>query len=162
MIVVSILVSKPNEERLPIIFNVDGVVGAAPAANKPDDVVLVKSFLRMMSDVPLNTNKDLVAACKAIEINTSSDQALIAAIKAFQEDVKKFKNNPGVVVDGRVSPAKESFRYQVGIPWTIVQLNGQMKSASRFGPVWPAIHLSKLCNATLSPIAKKTIFGIDI
>ena len=158
----SMLVSKPNEERLPIIFNVDGVVGAAPAANKPDDVVLVKSFLRMLSDFPLNTSAAVVAACKAIVINTSSDSALIAAIKAFQDDVKKFKKDPGVVVDGRVSPAKESFRYQLGIPWTIVQLNGQVKSAARFGPVWPAIHLSTNCNATLSPIAKKTIFGIDV
>ena len=83
-------------------------------------MVLVKSFLRMMSDFPLNTSAAVVAACKAIVINTSSDAALIAAIKAFQEDVEKFKNDPGVVVDGRVSPAKESFRYQVGIPWTIV------------------------------------------
>src|SRR5262245_60318874 len=105
---VHVLVAKPDEERLPVIFNVDAVVGAAPASNNPDDVVLVKAFLKMMADVPLNTGSELVTACQAIVVNGSSDSALITAIKAFQNEVKTRTGNASVIVDGRISPAKES------------------------------------------------------
>jgi hypothetical protein len=37
-------------DLLPAIFNVDGVVGASPAVNSPDDVTLVKAFSRKRGD----------------------------------------------------------------------------------------------------------------
>jgi hypothetical protein len=159
---VHVLVAKPDEERLPVIFNVDAVVGATPAANNPDDVVLVKAFLKMMADVPLDTGSELVTACQAIVVNGSSDSALVTAIRAFQNEVKRRTGNATVIVDGRVSPAKESYRYAAGTPWSIVQLNVQMKAVARFGPVWPCVHLASNCPAALAPVAKKAIFGVDV
>jgi hypothetical protein len=158
---VHILVSKPNEDRLPLIYNVDGVVGASPAVNRPDDVILVKGFLKMIGDVPLTTaSEELTSTCKALIVSATPDPDMITAIRLFQENVRTAKNNPGVVVDGRVSPAQSNYRYDTNIPWTIVQLNLMMKAASRFGPVWPAIHLAPNCNPALAEVAKKTIFGV--
>ena len=103
---VHVLVAKPHESRLPVIYNVDAVVGAAPAANLPDDVVLVKAFFKKIGDTPLNFPSEVVDACKAIVINTTSDAALVTAIRAFQNDVKTKKGSASMVVDGRVSRSR--------------------------------------------------------
>jgi hypothetical protein len=156
-----ILACRPYFDVIPVIYNVEGVVGAMPAVNKPDDVALVKAFLRKMGDVPgTRISATTAAACKAIQVNSTADEALITAIRAYQTDLKK--KDPHIVVDGRVSPANESFMYHAtGSPWTIVQLNGDMKSKTRFGSVWPCVHLAKDCDPTLRVIAKKAIFGSD-
>jgi hypothetical protein len=138
------------------------VVGALPASNSPDDVVLVKAFLKKIGDVPLDFSPEVAAACKAITVNTTSDATLVAAIKAFQNDVKTKKGNSAVVVDGRVSPANASYRYAPNVPWIIVQLNLMMKSPSRVGPVWPCVHLDSTCDASLASVAKNAIFGVDV
>ena len=39
-----------REPRLPAFFNVDGVVGAGPATNSPEDVLLVQFFMRFALD----------------------------------------------------------------------------------------------------------------
>ncbi len=158
---VQMLAAKPFQPTVPVIYNVEGPVGAAPATNHPDDVVLVKSFLKMLSDAPTpRIDPPLQAACKAIVISTNPDAALIAAIKAFQTNLKK--KDPNIIVDGRVSPAKENYSYtSKGTPWSIVQLNFDMKAPERFGPVWPCVHLAKNCHPMLLPIAKKAIFGAD-
>src|SRR5262245_46820608 len=116
----------------------------------------------MREELPHSSWSERVTAVKVIVVNGTSDAALITAIKSFQNEVKTKTGNASVVVDGRVSPAKESYRYAAGTPWSIVQLSVQMKAAARFGPVWPCVHLASNCPAALAPVAKKAIVGVDV
>jgi hypothetical protein len=50
------------------------------------------------------------------------DAATIAGIKAFQVGMKR--KVPTTVVDGRVSPARNSTTYGGGAVWTIAAMNG--------------------------------------
>jgi hypothetical protein len=155
---VQILVSRPCQPRLPVVFNVDGVVGAAPAANQPDDVILVKAFLRRLGDFPgPRLSPDTVAALQAVQVNATADAALVAAITPYQTNLKKAR--PNLVVDGRVSPAKEYYTYDGGAAWSIVQLNYDMKGDSGLNPVWPCLHLASACHPTLQPLVKKALYG---
>jgi hypothetical protein len=115
----------------------------------------------MLADAPTpRIDPATLAACKAIVVSPSPDPTLVAAIRAYQTSLNK--KDKHIVVDGRVSPAKESYCYTgAGTPWSIVQLNYDMKAPERFGLVWPCVHLSKQCNSQLLPIAKKAIYGTD-
>lgn len=158
---VQMLASKPRQDKLPVIFNVDGVVGAAPAANLANDVILVKAFLRKIGDNPSpGLDAATIKALKAVQVNSNADAALITAIKAYQKSHQK--NNPATIVDGRVSPAKEGYLYSANTSWTIVQLNFNMKFKTRFGAVWPCVHLASSCHASLKPIIQDAIFGAAI
>jgi hypothetical protein len=157
---VQMLAAKPYQSAIPVIFNVEGAVGASPALNKPEDVVLVKAFLRKLGDTPgPRLDAATIAACKAVQVSSTPDPTLITAIKAFQTNLKK--KDPNIVVDGRVSPAKEGYSYHAGTPWSIVQLNYDMKAEERFGAVWPCVHLASNCHPLLQGVAKKAIYGSD-
>jgi len=92
--------SKPDPE-LPVYFNVDGVVGAAPAQNKREDVLLVQFALQVIANNPIaTTGAEVLAACKAVKVTGTIDPATITAIKAFQQSFKQVY--AGQIVDGRV------------------------------------------------------------
>lgn len=157
---VVMLASNPIEPRLPIIFNVEGAVGAAPATNNPDDVMLVKAFLRRLG-VSHGPRIDAAteAALKAVTLDASPDASLVAAIKAYQLNLKK--NRPAVVADGRVSPASGGYHYSETTVWSIVQLNFDMKGDPVFNRFWPCIHLATICPPNVKAIVKKAIYGTD-
>lgn len=62
-----LLAPQPPHPELPVFFNVDGVVGAPPADNRREDVMLVQFALKMIADSPLRENMDpaLVAAARS-------------------------------------------------------------------------------------------------
>jgi hypothetical protein len=156
---VLVLASRPYNPRVPVIFNVEGVVGAKPSANLPDDVVLVKAFLRMIGQAPTPTfDAAAIARFLAIQVSPTPDTALIEGIKAFQQ--AHHNKNPGQIVDGRMSPAKENYDYGTAV-WSIVLLNNSMKIPERFGAVWPCVHLAGNCHPLLKAVAKKAISGED-
>jgi hypothetical protein len=159
---VHVLASNPREPAIPVIFNVDGAVGAAPAANHGDDVVLVKAFLKRLGDIGYAQFDEATSnLLKSLVVNGVSDSSLINAIRAFQT-IAKNRQSPAAIVDGRVSPAKSSYQYSAGTLWTIVNLNYVMKNPLHFGAVWPCIHLDAKCPPLLAPIIKSAISGPDL
>jgi hypothetical protein len=93
------------------MYCIDSAVGKY-CANKPDDVYLIRFFLRKINKVP-----ELNGPFKDLPIIHTWDQQLTDAILWFQQSVKA-KGKP-VVTDGRVDPSA------VGQgPYTIHYLNG--------------------------------------
>jgi len=141
---------------LPVFFNVDDVVGAAPAQNKREDVLLVQLALKQIGDSPKQgTDANLVAACKAVQLKGTTDDATIKAIRLVQEEAKK--NQPGTVVDGRVSPARGAYSYGAGF-WTIVVLNLAIR-ARNLG-IWPRIDKITGCPNELQQMVNRTLAGV--
>jgi hypothetical protein len=86
---VKMLAAKPYQAQIPLIYNVEGAVGGQPALNNPDDVILVKAFLRKVGEVPKpNMDAGTIALLKGLQINATPDQSLINAIKAYQSYLK--------------------------------------------------------------------------
>jgi hypothetical protein len=154
--VAHLFVPQPTNTSLPVFFNVDGVVGAAPAANAREDVLLVQFFLKMIGDSP-SGEPDAAAvttACKKVKLTGTIDAETIAAITADQAWNKK--QYPTTVVDGRVSPAK-GYCYSAGTLWSIVGLN---KSAQkRHKGNWPRIDKVAGCPDELKAMVKRTLIG---
>jgi hypothetical protein len=146
---------RPLNPELPMFFNVDGVVGAPPAQNKREDVVLVQFAFKLIADFPIaTTNPEVLVAAKAVKITGTVDAATINAIRASQSG--RAKDNPAKVVDGRVSPAKGGYSYG-GAFWTIVRLNDSMQE--RLMDIWPRIDKLPSCPAELKTMVMREVVG---
>jgi hypothetical protein len=148
-----LMAPQPPRIDLPVFFNVDGVVGTAPATNNREDVLLVQFFLKTIGDLPNGTDPAVVAACKLVKVTGTIDPQTIAAITAAQQSRKK--QNPATVVDGRVSPAKGGYSY--GAFWTIAQLNHGTRR--RHKEVWPRIDKIPGCPDELKAMVTRTVAG---
>jgi hypothetical protein len=145
---------QPPAPQLPVFFNVDSVVGAAPAQNLREDVLLVQFCLRVIGLTPKETTDLLVAAaCKLVQTTGVIDPQTIAAIKAVQLSTKK--RDPSVVVDSRVSPAKGGYTY--GAWWTIAYLNGSVQNRNK--SVWPRIDKIQGCPVELLAMLRRVLVG---
>lgn len=145
--------SKPT---LPVFFNVDAVVGAAPAANNREDVLLVQFALAAMAANPLpETSKDFYVAASAVRPTGNIDLATINAIKAMQIEVKK--KFPNSIVDGRVSPSTGSYGYGGGGGYSIVTLNESVQM--RNIDVWPRLDKIPGCPLELKQMVVRTVQG---
>ena len=148
---------QPSDPELPVFFNVDGVVGAAPAQNKREDVLLVQFAFTVIAATPLSTSNPLVIqAAKAVTLSGVADPATINAIRTFQES-RKSKSGPGTVVDGRVSPAKGGYSYGGGL-WTIAHLNESLQD--RNIKIWPRIDQIAGCPGELQQMVVRTVQGV--
>lgn len=151
-----LLAPQPPNAQLPVFFNVDGVVGAPPAQNKREDVLLVQFAFKIIGASPLaESDPDVVAAAKAVKVTGSIDAATINAIRAQQQS--NTKGNPSKVVDGRVSPARGGYAYG-GALWTIVRLNESLQH--RNVGVWPRLDKIAGCPAELKKMVIRTVAGI--
>lgn len=130
---VHVLAPRPPNEKLPVFFNVDGVVGAAPARNLREDVMLVQFMFKFEADGGQVQPPELLVAFKKVQVTGTCDGATIAAIRLSQERFKK--RNPTTVADGRVSPAN-GYSYG-GALYTIVHYNNIIQARCR--DVWPRI-----------------------
>ncbi len=150
-----LFVPQPTNPSLPVFFNVDGVVGAAPAQNLREDVLLVQFYLKLIGDSPSAvSDAAVIAACKLVKVTGTIDPQTIAAIKADQTWNKK--QSPSTVVDGRVSPAK-GYCYTTNSLWSIVGLN---KSAQqRHKGNWPRIDKIAGCPDELKAMVVRTLVG---
>lgn len=144
---------QPSDPDLPIFFNVNGVVGAGPAQNLREDVLLVQFAFEQIAKSPKpTTGQAVVAAAKAVRATGTVDQATIQAISAFQ----KASGNPNQITDGRVSPAKGGYNYG-GAYWTIASLNNSIQD--RNVDVWPRIDKIPGCPGELVQMVTRTVAG---
>lgn len=148
-----LMVPQPAHPNLPVFFNVDGVVGAAPAQNLREDVLLVQFFFSVIArDVADPAAKSVLGAVKVIGI---IDAPTIAAIKDIQTRQKQ--NYSGAIVDGRVSPCKGSYSYGGG-DWTITRLNDNVQNWNLTH--WPRIDNIAGCPDELKAMVKRVLVGL--
>lgn len=149
-----LMAPQPSSPDLPVFFNADGVVGAAPAQNLREDVLLVQFLLKVVGDSPQATSDPAaVAACKRVKPTGVIDPTTVAAITAYQLSAKK--KDPNVVVDGRVSPAKGGYSY--GALWTITLLNKSCQKRHKGN--WPRIDKIPGCPEELKAMVMRTVVG---
>ena len=143
--------------ELPVFFNVDGVVGAAPAANNREDVLLVQFILKSVGEKPQEKmTPEEIAVFKAVNVTGVCDAPTINAIKLVQR--KKHSVNPSIVVDGRVSPARGgTYSYGGGV-WTIAIINDLMQDKNT--EVWPRIDLMPNCPPEVRAMVKRACVGV--
>lgn len=143
---------QPSAEGLPTFFNVDGVVGAAPAHNLREDVLLVQFFFSVIAKNV--TDPAAKAVLGAVKVTGMIDAPTIAAIVDIQTRHKK--NNPGAIVDGRVSPAKAGYSYGTG-HWAITRLNDNVQAKQL--DQWPRIDKIPGCPAELKAMVVRVLVG---
>ena len=142
------------EPELPVFFNVDGVVGANPAQNLREDVLLVQFAFQVLGKDPIATTPpEVTAASKAVRVTGTIDKETINAIFALQRAL----GNPATVVDGRVSPVKGGYSYGKAM-WTIVHLNNFLQN--RNVDVWPRIDKISGCPSELKQMVVRQVAGI--
>ncbi|MGD9562892.1 MAG: hypothetical protein AB7F88_11685 [Pyrinomonadaceae bacterium] len=150
-----LLAPQASLPTLPVFFNVDGVVGSAPAANKREDVLLVQFAFTVIAASPTpGASAEFNAAAAAVKMTGTADAATLNAIRATQVEVNR-KGGTGVI-DGRVSPAKGGYAYGSGT-WTIVHLNESMQD--RHMALWPRIDQIKGCPSELQQMVVRTVRG---
>ena len=155
---VQLVALQTPHPQLPTFFNVDAVVGATPAQNLREDVLLVQFALSVIASSPTpETGPKLAAAAKAVRVTRTIDPATIAAIQAMQEGMKTVL--PGTVVDGQVSPAKGGVKYGGGL-WTIAVLNRSLRN--RFRNLWPSIDGIPGCPLELRDMVIRTVVGTKV
>jgi hypothetical protein len=141
---------------LPVFFNVDGVVGAAPAENKREDVLFVQfAFVVIARNPEPSSSPAFNAAVKAVKMTGNADQETLTAIRVTQEEIAR-KTGSASVVDGRVSPAKMGYSYGSGL-YTIVHLNESVQG--RHTKLWPRIDQIQGCPAELQQMVVRTVQG---
>ncbi len=148
-----LVVTKPSFPDLPVYFNVDREVGASPAANLTEDVLLVQFMFKVIGDSPQpGWPPGLLPAIKAVKVTGVIDTATVNAIRTLQS-----LDGPGTVADGRVSPTKgDGISYGSGF-WTIAKLNNSVQR--RFLDVWPRIDKIPGCPAGLKALVTRTVAG---
>lgn len=151
-----LLAPRKASPKLPIFFNVEGVVGVSPAQNRREDVLLVQFFLSLLVK-EYSMSAENARIFSAVKLTGAIDQFTSDAIKAFQKAVQ---DAPGskTIVDSRVSPAVEGYAYGRGAPWTITELN--IVTKDHFPDVWPRIDLIANCPSELKNMVKREVVGV--
>ncbi|MBL8177053.1 MAG: hypothetical protein JNK48_20435 [Bryobacterales bacterium] len=149
-----LFIPNPYEEQLPVFFNVDAPVGAYPAANNREDVLLVQFAMTVIANNPVHTtHPDFLAAAKQVKTTGFIDQPTINAIRQMQ-----LKNSmPGAIADGRVSPAKGGASYGESTYSIAILMNSLQ---NRNVDIWPRIDKIPGCPAELAAMVKRTVAGI--
>lgn len=149
---------QPGNAELPTFFNVDGVVGATPAANAREDVLLVQFYFTLIAnDPPKSATPQELAVLRSVQANGAVDSATIDAIRITQERMRQI-GGPGVIVDGRVSPVRSGYSYGAGKAWTIVNLNESVQE--RHMKIWPRIDQIAGCPAEIAQMVQRTVVGV--
>ena len=144
---------QPSFVQLPVFFNVDAVVGAAPAQNNREDVLLVQFCFQSIGAAPRSdAPAELTAAAKAVTLSGTADSATISAIRALQKATAR----PSTVIDGRVSPAKGGYSYG-GSVWSICHLNNLLQD--RFLDCWPRLDKIPGCPQEIVSMVMRTVVG---
>jgi hypothetical protein len=155
IIMAKLLVPQVAAPVMPLFYNVEGVVGAAPAQNKKEDVLLVQFGLQKGVTHPkVTADPTALEALKAVKLTGSADVATINAIRVVQT-LLKTSTNSSQVVDGRVSPA-QGYDYGGGV-WVIGQLNIFMKNANK--GIWPRIDKLTGCPDDVKTMVTRTLAG---
>jgi len=152
-----LLAPKPAEIQLPVFYNVDGVVGARPATNNREDVLLVQFAFYLVGQNPTTISRDVAEAARAVTVDGVVDPITINAITTLQRAAKRRAGFPSKVVDGRVSPARGGYRYGSDV-WTIANLNNLMQNL--YVNIWPRIDNIPGCPPELKAMVKRQVVGV--
>lgn len=145
---------QPSRIELPVFYNVQGVVGAAPAQNLPEDVLFVQFAFETMGKRPVATSTpEFIEACKKVRVTGTIDKETIDAIRVFQTK----HSTANAIVDGRVSPASSGYFYGPAGVYAIVAINDALQN--RFIDIWPRIDKIPGCPAALSEMVIRTVAG---
>jgi hypothetical protein len=149
-----VLAPRPSSSVLPVFFNVDGVVGAQPATNKREDVLLVQFLFRAIA----NSGKPFKApatqaAATAVQMTGNIDDKTINAIRTMQQNSAQ-----GKIADGRVSPAVLGYSYGPAT-FSITDLNASLRQ--RFPDVFPRIDKIPSCPGELKTMVIRALVGVD-
>ena len=146
---------RSSNLTIPVFYNVDAAVGAEPADNNREDVLLVQFAFAAMSASPLpEMSMEFYRAVCAVRATGTIDRVTINAIKAMQIEVKR--NEPDAIVDGRVTPASGDFG-RGGRACTIVNLNESVQHG-HLG-LWPRIDKIPGCPLELKQMIVRTCSG---
>jgi len=149
---------KPPHPELPVLYNLDGVVGASPATNSREDVMFVQFAFKVIADSPRpTTSPDVLKAAKTVRVTGRMDNNTITAIRTLQANSKKATGNFSKVVDGRVSPVRGGYSYGGGALWTICNLNNSLQD--RYWKFWPRIDNIPGCPQELKTMVKRQVAG---
>lgn len=152
-----LLAPLETNAELPVFFNVNGVVGASPAENRREDVLLVQFLFKMIADrPPVNMTPEQRSIMGAVKVTGHCDAATIDAIRLVQ--TRKKTANPGIVVDGRVSSAKGGYSYSGNAAWTIAIINDLAQDNNT--DVWPRIDMAAGCPQELKDMVKRQVVGV--
>jgi hypothetical protein len=150
------LAPKDPDPGLPVFFNVDADVGAPPARNLREDVLLVQFLFQEGARTPSSkADQKVVNAARAVQVTGIIDPATVTAIRVLQEVGKA--RRPGTIVDGRVSPARGDYAYGPQAFWTIVVLNNAMQNQHL--DIWPRIDRIPGCPPELRAMVIRTVGG---
>ena len=147
---VHVLAPRPPHPNLPVFFNVDAAVGPSPAANMPEDVMLVQFLIRLIGENPGGMGNDATQTFLQVRPTGIMDPQTIAAIKAIQTLEKK-------PADGRVSSA-QGYKYGA-VFYTIVDLNFSIRDRVRFHPIWPNLDKIGGCPPSLQRAVRRALVG---
>lgn len=151
-----LLAPQRSKPTLPVFYNVDGVVGAAPAVNNREDVLLVQfAFVVIASQPSPKSSPAFHQAAAAVRPTGVIDEATIRAIRAAQQEAKNL-GHTNAVVDGRVSPAS-GYAYGSST-YAIVNLNESMQG--RHLKLWPRIDQIPGCPLELQQLVIRTVQGV--
>ena len=151
-----LMAPRPSFAELPVFYNVEGVVGAPPAENRREEVMFVQFVFTVMAKNPLPTTPaPLLNAAKAVHLTGVCDPMTIAAIRAFQEDMKK--DTPQQIVDGRVSPVRSGYTYSGKAGWIIIHMNDALQN--RHVDLWPRIDKIPGCPGELVEMVRRNVAG---
>ena len=135
-----------NDPTFPIFFNLNTSVGRAGQNSDFQDILLVQWMLKKMVERAPGTTPEAKAAddvIRQMQVTGGVDPQTIAAIEAFQKSLKV--RNPGVVVDGKMSPAK-GIQYGTAV-WSIAQLNNFIRKNCQ--DKWPRLQDFTDCPSSL-------------
>jgi hypothetical protein len=152
-----ILAPQSSDETIPVFYNVNGVVGAPPASNIREDVLLVQFFINDTGKKGFTTAPELRKVLQAVRLSGAIDAATINAIEAWQKNLRVRHPNPGQVIDKRVSPAKGAYFYGPGM-WTIVDMNRHVRAFNL--SQWPRIDLIDGCPEELKQMVMRVLVGV--
>ena len=101
-----LLAPQKSKPTLPVLFNVDGVVGKAPAANSREDVLLVQFAIATMAAIRLpGTSDAFYQAAKAVKVTGTIDSETINAMAISTQAIANRISGPRCAPGFRNQPA---------------------------------------------------------
>ncbi len=142
-----------SEPAVSVYYNIDGAVGAAPAANHREDLLLVQFAFTAIAANPLpDTSMELFRAMCDVKPTGTIDQATINAIRAMQIEMKR--SQPSTKVDGRVIPSNGD---HVEGAFTIEHLSESVRQCHVRS--WPRIDKIPGCPFELKEMVGRAVQG---
>lgn len=152
---VQLAMFQPRDPLIPLFFNVESSVGRQGQNSKRADILLVQYLIKkhgQRTPAPTAEGQAELKIMREVKTSGTVDDQTIRAIEAFQTGMRR--KNPGTVVDGRVSVAR-NYGYGGGTIFTITALNGFVR---RFYPeVWPRLHDLTDCPSDLKSLIPKIL-----